>query len=330
MPFPAGLTDRPLTRDDLPAVAALHAAAERVDDTGEHHDAHDLAEYWFAPFVEVDLDTRVVLDGDEVVAVGTTIAPPTFRGAYGVHLDGRVHPDHRGRGIGRALLDWQAGRGREIHAARHPEAPGRLTVLAQSTIAGQEGLLRRAGFEPARWFQSMSRPLTDLPAPRAVDGVELVAFDWSRDEEVRHAHNAAFTEHYGSSERDRTSWESMFTGQRAFRPDLTVLAVEDGVAGGGAVLAYVLAYVHEADTAATGQVEAYYGQIGVVPAARGRGLAKAVIVAALQAAADAGCDTASLEVDTDNVSDAQGLYTAMGFRVRRTQVSWSVQLAPRG
>ncbi len=329
MPFPAGLTDRPLTRDDLPAVAALYADAERVDDTGEHYDAHDLGEYWFAPFVEPEHDLRVVLDGDDVVAVGAAVATPTFRDAYGVHLDGRVHPDRRGQGIGRALLDWQVDRGKAIHAQRHPEVPGRLTVLAQAGISGQEGLLRRAGFEPARWFQQMSRPLSGLPGPRTVEGVQIVPFDWARDEQVRHAHNAAFTEHYGSSERDRTSWEAIFTGQRAFRPDLSVLAVGDGVDGGGDVLGYVLAYVHEADTAVTGRVEAYYGQIGVVPAARGRGLSKAVIAAALQAAADHGCDTASLEVDTDNVSDAQGLYTALGFAVVRTQVSWSVQLAPR-
>ncbi len=325
MPYPAGLVDRPLTREDLPAVAQLLAAAERVDDTGEHHDAEDLAEYWFAPFVETDRDLRVVLDGADVVAVGAAVAPPTFRDAFAVHLDGRVHPDRRGQGIGRALLAWQVERGRQIHAERHPEAPGRLTALAQRTITGQEALLRRAGFEPARWFHAMTRPLTDLPAPRVVDGVELVAFDWARDEQVRHAHNAAFTEHYGSSERDRTSWESMFTGQRAFRPDLSVLAVGDGE-----VLGYVLTYVHEADTAATGVLDAYYGQIGVVPAARGRGLSKAVITAALAAAAAAGCDTASLEVDSDNVSDAQGLYAALGFAVARTQVSWSVQVPPLG
>jgi len=323
--FPAGLTDRPLTREDLPAVAALYADAERVDDTGHHWDADDLAEYWFAPFVETARDTRVVLDGADVVAVGAVVAPPTFRDAYGVHLDGTVHPDRRGEGIGRALLAWQVERGRQVHAERQPTAPARLTVLGLASVTGLEGLLRRAGFEAVRWFASMSRPLTDLPDRRVVEGVGLQAYDWARDEEVRLAHNAAFTDHYGSSERDRTSWESMFTGQRAFRPDLSVLAVGDG-----AVLGYVLAYVHEADTAATGKVDAYYGQIGVVPAARGRGLAKAVISAALHAAADAGCDTASLQVDTDNTSEAQGLYAAMGFAVHRTEVSWSVQVPARG
>ncbi|KQS69089.1 GNAT family N-acetyltransferase [Modestobacter sp. Leaf380] len=323
MIFPAGLTTAPLTRDDLPAVTALYAAAERVDATGEHMGEEDFAEYWFAPFAE-PADTLAVREGDTLVAVGTAIAPPTFRDAYGVHLDGRVHPDHRGRGIGRALLAWQLERGAQVHADRHPEAPARLTVLAQDSVAGLTSLLRRAGLEPVRWFQQMTRPLTDLPPARTVDGVELTAFDWARDEQVRHAHNAAFTEHYGSSERDRTSWEAMFTGRAAFRPDLTALAVLDDE-----VVAYVLAYVHEADTAATGRTDAYYGQIGVVPTARGRGLAKAVIVAALRAAAAAGCDSASLEVDTDNVTQALRLYESLGFATKHTQVSWSRQLPAR-
>ena len=48
----------------------------------------------------------------------------------------------------------------------------------------------------------------------------------------------------------------------------------------GAVVGYVLAYVFEADTAATGVRATDFGQIGVLPAARGRGLAKATIAAA--------------------------------------------------
>lgn len=323
MLLPDGLTTAPLSRADLPEVVELYAAAERVDDTGEHQGLEDLVEYWCAPFVE-PADTLVVRDGDRLVAAGVAVAPPTFRDAYGVHLDGRVHPDARGRGIGRALLDWQLTRGAEIHAERHPEEPARLTVLAQESIAGQESLLRRAGLEPVRWFQQMTRTLTDLPPARTVEGVQLTAFGWDRDEQVRHAHNAAFTEHYGSSERDRTSWESMFTGRAAFRPDLSVLAIaEDDVAG------YVLAYVFEADTAATGRTDAYYGQIGVVPGARGRGLSKAVIVAALHAAAGAGCDSASLEVDTDNATQALGLYESLGFATKHTQVSWSRALPAR-
>ena len=115
----------------------------------------------------------------------------------------------------------------------------------------------------------------------------------------------------------------MFTGRRSFRPDLSVLAVSDG-----AVLGYALSYVSEASAAATGVRESYFGQIGVVPAARGRGLSKAVVIAALHAGAADGCDTAGLEVDSENVTGALALYGSLGFTTHRTQVSWSRHLAP--
>jgi ribosomal protein S18 acetylase RimI-like enzyme len=150
--------------------------------------------------------------------------------------------------------------------------------------------------------------------------VELVPFTWDRDDEVRRAHNAAFTEHHGSAERDSDAWTSMFTGQRSFRPELSVLALEDG-----AVVAYVLAYVYEADTVATGIKETHFGQIGVLPRARGRGLASAVIAEALRAGADNDCKRAGLEVDTENVTGALRLYESMGFVTTRTNVSWSVE-----
>jgi mycothiol synthase len=220
-------------------------------------------------------------------------------------------------------MSWSLARGAEIHAERHPEAPGSLDVSVSQPMTSLESLARRAGLQPERWYRQMDRPLPDLPEVRPVPGIELVPYTADRDDEIRRAHNAAFTEHHGSSERDPATWQSLFTGQRAFRPDLSVLAVEDGV-----VLGYLLAYVHEADTLATGKRRADFGQIGVLPPARGRGLASAVIAAALRAAADSGCQGAALQVDSDNVTGALRLYEKLGFTTTRTQVSWSLAVRP--
>ena len=90
----------------------------------------------------------------------------------------------------------------------------------------------------------------------------------------------------------------------------------------------MLGYVVQADTAANGYEQVELGQIGVLPAARGRGLAKATISATLRAAAEHGCRTAELQVDSENVTGALGLYEGLGFTRRRTQISWSLPLPP--
>jgi ribosomal protein S18 acetylase RimI-like enzyme len=171
----------------------------------------------------------------------------------------------------------------------------------------------------------MERPLADLPEPIAPPGVELVPYLWDRDDEVRRAHNIAFVDHHGSSERDVASWEVMFTGRAAFRADLSTLVLEDG-----AVVAYALAYVFESDTRATGRRCVYFGQIGTLPAVRGRGLARAAVATSLRASAARDCHLAGLQVDSENGSGALALYERLGFGVIRRTTSWTRALPALG
>ena len=323
---PDGYSVRPLRSDDAAAVAAVLAAAEPVDQTGEYPDAADMSDWWANWKADLERHGVAVLDpAGLLIGYGTAIASPTFRGALPIYLEGRVRPDHRERGLGRVLMSWLLERGAALHAEREPTAPARLVVGVAEGMTSLEGLVRRAGLQPERWYRDMMRPLTDLPRVQPPPGVDLVPYGPDRDDEVRRAHNAAFTQHHGSSERDPETWQSLFTGQRAFRPDLSVLALEDDV-----VLGYLLAYVHEADTLATGERRADFGQIGVLPLARGRGVASALIAAALSTAARHDCRAATLGVDSANVTGALRLYETMGFSTTRTRVSWSLALPPLG
>ncbi|TFV52866.1 GNAT family N-acetyltransferase [Blastococcus sp. TF02A-35] len=321
---PAGPTARPLRADDAAAVAELLVAAEPGDDTGEYAETEDVAEEWAGWNLDLARDGVAVQGADGALAGYATVsARDTVGESFRIALDGRVHPAHRGRGIGGALLDWQLARGAEVHAERHPEAPATLVVGVLGTQPDLERLVAARGLTAERWYRSMERPLADLPAAGPVDGVALVPFTWDRDDDVRRAHNASFTQHHGSSQVEQGFWRSLFTGQRSFRPDLSVLAVADG-----AVQGYVLAYVYESDTRAKGYAEVVLGQIGVLPAARGRGVASAMIARALRVGADAGCARAALDVDSDNVTGALRLYEGLGFRSVRTRVSWSLSLPP--
>jgi mycothiol synthase len=317
--LPDGLTARPLRADDVDPIVELLAAAEPLDDTGENENADDLTEWFINERLDLAADSRVVQTPDGgVVAWATVMDLGNHREEYALRLDGRVHPDWRGRGIGRRLLDWQLGRSRELHAARHPEMGGRFAVGVTAPHHALERLVVRAGFAPVQYFFQMRRPMTGLPGPRAVEGVQLAPYDWARDEEVRRAHNASFVDHFGTAERDEYAWRTWFTGQRAFRPDVSRLALADG-----GVVGYALVYEHAADTAATGVREAYFGQIGVLPQARGRGVATAAITAALHAAARDGFERAALTVDSDNTTGALRLYEGLGFELVRRETVWA-------
>ncbi len=322
--LPEGLTARPLTLADAPAAAELLEAAEAVDDTGEHEDADDLTEWWGRELVDLPHDGRAVVTADgRLAAWATSIDNRGARDAHRIWSEGRVHPDWRGRGVGRALVDWQVRRGTEQHAAHVPGLPGRLVAAVYPAMESAARLLARAGFEVERYYNAMERPLDDAPPVTPVPGIELVPFTWDRDDEVRRAHNAAFTAHHGSSERDELAWRSWFTGQKAFRPELSVLALAEG-----AVVGYVLAYVYDADTRATGVETTQLGQIGVLPGARGRGVATAAIAAALEVAARNGCGRAALDVDTENSTGALALYERVGFRTTRVRTAWAYGIAP--
>jgi mycothiol synthase len=324
--LPAGLTARPLRADDMTAVAELLQAAEPVDDTGEHEDAEGLAEFLVNERVDLGRDTVAVLAGDELVAYASVVDLGDHRDEYAVMLYGCVHPRRRGTGIGRALVGWEVARCAEMHRARHPQMPGRFGVGVPSANTSLERLVQRAGFEPVQYYFVMRRPLGGLPPVRATEGVDLVPFDAERDEEVRRVHNAAFVDHFGTAERDAYAWQTWFTGQKAFRPELSRLALADG-----AVVGYTLVYEHDADTAATGIREAYFGQIGVLPGARGRGVASACIVESLHAAAADGLGRAGLTVDTRNTTGALGLYERLGFVVDGRETVWAQRVpAPAG
>ncbi|MGN6694732.1 MAG: GNAT family N-acetyltransferase [Aquihabitans sp.] len=99
---------RPATHGDLPAVVAL-LHDDALGATREHS---ELAPYE-AAFTEIEAEANhtvvVGLDGDEVVACLQATALPclTHGGRRRAQIEGvRVASDHRGGGVGAALVGW--------------------------------------------------------------------------------------------------------------------------------------------------------------------------------------------------------------------------------
>ncbi|MFS0728581.1 GNAT family N-acetyltransferase [Curtobacterium sp. 1P10AnD] len=320
----AGLTFRPATPDDTAGVLAVAVAAAAVDDPRSRPSTADIERTLSTEGLDVARDTLVGVDADgHVQAYGIVIDIPSRVTAARAVLEGAVHPELRGRGIGRRLLAWQVGRARQRLAQLDVDLPATLDV------GGPEGssvlrLASRAGFEPVRTWLDMELVFDGAPAsevPALPEGLLVRPATEDDIEPLRTAKNDAFRDHWGSQPMVASDWRGFLTSAKS-RLDLSRLVVDDA----GAVLAFAIVEVEPSAFEARGHGFGYVHWVGVVRAARGRGLAPLVLGAALEAIRSEGLAAAVLDVDAENPSGAGRIYERLGFVAGDTHVTASVSL----
>jgi mycothiol synthase len=315
IPTLPGATWRPLTIEDVDSYVRLHEEARVVDGgaevmTGEVA-RHDLAD----PSCPPASNTLALALADGMlaasIAVHERLHGVSSRRAF---LWGVTHPAHRGRGIGRAILDWGLARADEILADQPADLVRVVEVFKEERLSDAVALHEAAGFRPARWYVDMRRDLREpIPAESTPGAIRIREYDAALGEQLRLAHNEAFADHWGSEPLTAEIWNREFVGDPYFRGDLSFVAFDgDEIAG------YSINYVAEPDWQATGIREGWVGQVGVPRPWRRRGLATALLVRSMRAFRDAGLEAAILGVDVENPTGALGVYERVGFQpVRR-------------
>ncbi len=190
---------------DLDAWVAALSAIETVDRTGEVLGPDELEAQAGLSYFDPERDARLGwLDG-RVVAWGTVVCIPNPRQRR-VDLAGAVVPEHRGCGLGTALVRWQVARGREVVAERAGATPAWLELSASVADGPRTELFRAFGFVPLRYYHEMRRPLADAwpdvaATPDLGPDLVLVPFDPARDEQT-----ASRTTRRSSTTSPRRSW----------------------------------------------------------------------------------------------------------------------------
>jgi mycothiol synthase len=247
----------------------------------------------------------------------------------GVTVDPRLDDDRAD-----PLADYCFARvermGREILTDRSMDRT-QLDSGAFAADQRQQRWLRQAGYDHVRDWWQMTRTVspeeTDLPVPRAGVQIRRVRRDDGvgmpqRDdlEAVHLVLEESFADHFNSYRETFEEFVSRLREDPGHRWDHWWLATVDGLPA-GALVATTSPGSVDADGAARPDTT-YVDYIGVHQRARGRGVAKGLLLTVIADAAARGRSEVGLEVDAQSPTGADGLYTSLGWATRYVTQSW--------
>jgi mycothiol synthase len=325
MPTITDFTARPYAGEaDLPALAALFAAAEAADQLDDHWDAAELRRWFTSPGVDPARDIQVWADSDGRLVgfawVGV-ISPDEATSVEG-RINFRVHPTARSTDLGGAILAWASDRLRMIGQERGQSVE--LYARAHERDRYQRAVLEQHGFAAVRTYLRLACALDQpIPAPQLPAGFTL-----------RHVANEAevaqWVAMFNLSFIDHWNFQPMPVERRLhwledpnYRPEQDLIIV----APDGTFAAFCYCAIHAQENAQTGRHDGWIHVLGTRRGYRKLGLGRAILLAGLRRLQADGATAAILNVDAENPTGALGLYESAGFYQQFTLINYCKDLA---
>ncbi|MEU6245485.1 GNAT family N-acetyltransferase [Streptomyces sp. NPDC047024] len=287
--LPPGYHSRPATPDDVPAIHALVTECERKLYGRGRSDAGAVAADLVRP--------GLVMESDTVLVFG-----PGGRLVGRAWVDRRsevdVHPGHRGRGLGAALLGWTLARARQAGVDR-------VVQTVPDGDAGAVGLLRAYGYEPLVTAWLLEFALAAEPAvPEPPEGITARPFRPGDGAATHVLVQDAFDE-WQERRQPYEEWVAHTVERPVFAPQWSALAFAGDQLVGAALALDV-----------PGVGEGYLEQVAVRRDHRGRGIARLLLRHTFRAFHHAGLDACTLWTHSD--TGALDLYLRVGMTVRHS------------
>jgi mycothiol synthase len=294
---------RPLTRDDLDAVAALaRAEHESLFGTSSRIGANDVLA-WLQDS-ELETDSWLFDEGRAPIAAGGV----GIRGGRGVQW-GIVASRAQGRGLGSRLITLAETRTR----ARSGQ---RVIAWTLAPDARAKALFESRGYTEVRRFWEMAIDVREPPAvPELPGGLELATFNEADARAFHDALDEAFRDHWEHHSRPFDEWWEQKRQASDYDPT-TWFLVRDGDE---------IAAVVRNDPDRNGGAE--IGALGVRRPWRGKGLGRALLLRSFAEFHRRGTTRIGLGVDAANPTGATKLYESVGMHVEAEYVLYQRELA---
>lgn len=296
--LPEGYSVRPTTMDDAQGVVDLINIWDEIEMGKSELNVQFILDEWKhinledACRVVVDPEGRVV--GSEEVFLKAPDAP--------YQVDGYVHPDYLGLGIGSFLLQDALER-----VAEKARQSGKKTYSVQANIYGgkkiDQDLLLDHGFHVERYFYRMEQHFVEPPIVTEIpEGIELRPFERGQHEQALYeAVEEAFQDHWNHFARPFDEWLDQLYSD-GYEDGLSLVAW-DGDQIAGSALCY-----YRGDGG-------WIRNLSVRRAWRRRGIAQALLQSAFAGFYQRGRSWVGLGVDASSPTGATRVYERAGMQI---------------
>ncbi|GAA0664735.1 GNAT family N-acetyltransferase [Kitasatospora atroaurantiaca] len=300
--LPAGYRNRSATTVDAQEIHRLVAACERElhgrVDTDPGAIVADLA----MPGLDLAVDTLLVHD-----SAGELVARAWVKGGRRAEID--VHPGHRGRGLGRWLLDWA-----ELRACQ--SGSERLAQTVSDEDRAAIDLLRSHGYGPfvTQWLLAIAMP-TEPTVPEPPAGITVRPFRPGDERAAYRLTEDAFDE-WQKRRKSYDEWARHTVERATFAP-----AASPAAFAGDHMVGAVLS------VRTPGTDEGYIERVAVRHDHRNRGIAGTLLQYAYRSFHQQGQRTCTLW--THSETGALPFYERLGMTVRRSSTVYGKPLTGR-
>jgi mycothiol synthase len=296
-----GFTSRPMRLEDAALIAERSGVYTSALLGFAKHSPEDVANYLRDPGIDPATDGWMMFGPDGSFAGSATAVKITG----GTHVNVDILSEHR------AALDWLLERIEERAAEVGRETGHSEVVLNVAVIREDERLAETVGAHGFAIATSTQRMRMRFDGPVAMPAIPdgAVVRRGAFDEASRRAAHAvlmeAFSAQPATQPRPFEEWAASRESRSTFDWSMVTIVEVDGEA---------VAMTECNDNFVSTDNCGYVGRLAVVPAARGRGLAKFLLYNAFAVDSAAGRTGTILHVDSKNPTPAVALYTRAGMR----------------